>query len=63
MEGHSMDATARTIPERSRHMSIIILILIVLAGFLLHDAATIALDHVDWLMMFNERHDTEEDDK
>lgn len=44
-------------------MSIIILILIVLIGFLVHDATTIALDHIDWLTMFTERHDTGEDDK
>ena len=38
-------------------MSIIILILVILIGFLVHDAATIALEHVDWLTMFTERHD------
>ena len=51
-----MDAPAGTISERSNPM-ILLFILIILAGFLLHDAATIALDHVDWLVMFTERHD------
>ena len=58
-----MDAASDPVPERSSHMIIIILVLIVFIGFLVHDATTIALDHVDWLMMFMERHDTEEDDK
>lgn len=51
-----MDATSITLPERSNPM-ILLFILIILFGFLLHDAATIALEHVDWLVMFNERHD------
>ena len=41
-------------------MIIIFLILIVLAGLLLHDATTIALDHIDWLVMFTERHDNDQ---
>ena len=48
--------TLRSENERSNPM-ILLFILIILAGFLLHDAATIALDHVDWLVMFTERHD------
>ena len=51
-----MDATTNTLPERSNPM-ILLFILIILFGFLLHDAATIALEHVDWLVMFDERHD------
>jgi len=38
---------------------ILLFIFIILFGFLLHDAATIALDHVDWLVMFSERHDND----
>ena len=40
-------------------MIIIFLILIILAGFLLHDAATVSLNHIDWLVMFTERHDND----
>jgi len=38
---------------------ILLFILITLFGFLLHDAATIALDHMDWLVMFSERRDND----
>lgn len=39
-----------------KYLLIIFFVLVTLAGLLLHDAATIALDHIDWLVMFNDRH-------
>ena len=39
-----------------KYLTAIFLVLITLAGLLLKDASTIALDHIDLLVMFNDRH-------
>jgi len=39
-----------------KYLTAIFLVLITLTGLLLKDASTIALDHIDLLVMFNDRH-------
>ena len=37
-------------------MTILLLILFILFALILHHAAIVSLDHIDWLVMFTERH-------